>query len=64
VHLVAGTPCVFYDHLWQERDGLRKQILALLELRKRHGIHARWVWVCAEGGREAGPHDWVWSCES
>ncbi|KXZ47781.1 hypothetical protein GPECTOR_33g663 [Gonium pectorale] len=36
-----GTPCVFYDHLYQEENNLRKNILELLSIRKRHGINAR-----------------------
>ncbi|GFR49731.1 hypothetical protein Agub_g11888 [Astrephomene gubernaculifera] len=36
-----GTPCVFYDHLYQEDGGLRRNILDLLSIRKRNGINAR-----------------------
>jgi hypothetical protein len=35
----CGTPCVFYDHLYQQ--GLRTHILELLRIRKKHGIHAK-----------------------
>lgn len=36
-----GTPTVFYDHFYQERDGLRKAIKDLLEVRTRNGINCR-----------------------
>ncbi|KAJ9522476.1 hypothetical protein QJQ45_008233 [Haematococcus lacustris] len=36
-----GTPCVFYDHFYQEKDNLRGLIIKLCELRKRHGLNAR-----------------------
>ncbi|CAD7698103.1 unnamed protein product [Ostreobium quekettii] len=36
-----GTPCVFYDHIWQDADGLRKCIEDLLRIRKRNEIHCR-----------------------
>jgi alpha-amylase len=36
-----GTPTVFYDHFYQEKDGLRKSILELMALRKKHGINCR-----------------------
>ncbi|GLI71249.1 hypothetical protein VaNZ11_016372 [Volvox africanus] len=36
-----GTPCVFYDHFYQEDNGLRKCILELLGVRKRNGLNAR-----------------------
>ncbi|GIM08991.1 hypothetical protein Vretimale_12884 [Volvox reticuliferus] len=36
-----GTPCVFYDHFYQEDNGLRKCILELLGIRKRNGLNAR-----------------------
>ncbi|EFJ47473.1 hypothetical protein VOLCADRAFT_74960 [Volvox carteri f. nagariensis] len=36
-----GTPCVFYDHFYQEDGGLRKCILELLGVRKRNGVNAR-----------------------
>ena len=36
-----GTPTVFYDHFYQEKDGLRKTIIELVSLRKRHGISCR-----------------------
>lgn len=36
-----GTPCVFYDHHWQEQGGLGKSIQELLKLRKKYAIHAR-----------------------
>lgn len=39
----AGTPCVFYDHFYQEQGGLRQNIIQLIKLRKKHGINARWV---------------------
>ena len=39
--LHAGTPCVFYDHFYQEEGGLRKIILELLSVRRRHGLNAR-----------------------
>ena len=37
----CGTPCVFYDHLYQEQGGLRKSILELVGLRRKHGINCR-----------------------
>lgn len=37
----CGTPCVFLDHLYQEDNNLRKNILELLAIRKRNGINAR-----------------------
>jgi len=40
---LAGTPCVFYDHLKDEKNGLRKAILELIQVRKKNGLHARWV---------------------
>ncbi|MEW5307361.1 MAG: hypothetical protein WDW36_009765 [Sanguina aurantia] len=36
-----GTPTVFYDHLWEEKNGLRKAIKELLALRKKHGLNCR-----------------------
>ncbi|KAG2436035.1 hypothetical protein HYH02_011747 [Chlamydomonas schloesseri] len=36
-----GTPCVFYDHFYQEENNLRKAILDLLKVRRRNGINAR-----------------------
>ncbi|KAJ9522786.1 hypothetical protein QJQ45_019818 [Haematococcus lacustris] len=36
-----GTPCVFYDHFYQEKDNLRGLIIKLCELRKRHGLNSR-----------------------
>lgn len=36
-----GTPTVFYDHFYQERDGLRKAIKDLLDIRTRNGINCR-----------------------
>jgi len=36
-----GTPCIFYDHLKTEGNGLRKAILDLINVRKAHGIHVR-----------------------
>lgn len=58
LHARAGTPCVFYDHLRTEGNGLRKAILELMEVRKAHGIHVRCVQqyrgacvhVCRRGG--------------
>lgn len=38
-----GTPTVFYDHFWEEKNGLRKAIKELLALRKKHGLNCRWV---------------------
>ncbi len=32
---------MFWDHLYQDKDGLRKTILQLIEFRKKWGIHAR-----------------------
>lgn len=34
-----GTPCVFYDHQWQE--GLRQTIEKLIKIRKDMGISNR-----------------------
>ncbi|KAG1659688.1 hypothetical protein FOA52_004327 [Chlamydomonas sp. UWO 241] len=36
-----GTPTVFYDHYYQEANGLRKAIMDLMAIRKRHGINCR-----------------------
>ncbi|EFN55550.1 hypothetical protein CHLNCDRAFT_31136 [Chlorella variabilis] len=36
----CGTPCVFYDHFYQEPK-LREHILELLRIRKKHGINAK-----------------------
>jgi len=37
----CGTPCIFYDHFYEEKGGLRKAILDLMALRKRNGINCR-----------------------
>jgi alpha-amylase len=67
----AGTPCVFWDHLFQDKDGLRKSVIGLVELRKKHGINARSkvtirkaaadVYACTIDDKLAmkiGPGDW------
>mmetsp|Transcript_15218 Transcript_15218/g.26374 ORF Transcript_15218/g.26374 Transcript_15218/m.26374 type:complete len:244 (+) Transcript_15218:26-757(+) len=36
-----GTPCVFWDHLYQEKDALRTNVLALVDLRRKHGLTSR-----------------------
>jgi len=36
-----GTPCVFLDHLMAEQGGLRKAILELIQVRKKHQLNAR-----------------------
>lgn len=36
----CGTPCVFYDHFYFD-ETLRKHILELVRIRKKHGIHAK-----------------------
>ena len=40
-HTHTGTPCVFYDHLKTESNGLRKAILELMAVRKSYGINVR-----------------------
>lgn len=35
----CGTPCVFYDHFFD--PNLKKNILELLTVRKKHGINAK-----------------------
>lgn len=62
-HAHAGTPCIFWDHLFPEQGiqagrgnrsldnlkkeralkNLRRAVLDLVALRKRHDIHARWA---------------------
>jgi len=44
-----GTPCVFYDHLYQKCSGAIEQ---LLELRKRNDLHCRSQLVIAEANHE------------
>ena len=34
-----GTPCIFWDHFWQE--GLGDSIRALIKVRKTHNLHCR-----------------------
>lgn len=36
-----GTPCVFYDHFWQQHGQLGNSIQQLLRIRKKCGIHSR-----------------------
>ena len=36
-----GTPCVFYDHYYQDDKGLRESIKKLLKIRRQFGIHSR-----------------------
>mmetsp|Transcript_13195 Transcript_13195/g.27873 ORF Transcript_13195/g.27873 Transcript_13195/m.27873 type:complete len:729 (-) Transcript_13195:1725-3911(-) len=36
-----GTPCVFYDHYYQDEAGLRDAIMKLIRIRKRFGINSR-----------------------
>ncbi|MEW5319277.1 MAG: hypothetical protein WDW38_010440 [Sanguina aurantia] len=36
-----GTPTVFYDHFWEEKNGLSRAVKELVQLRKKHGIHCR-----------------------
>lgn len=36
-----GTPCIFYDHLWEGNNNLRQNIRELLQIRKRNGINCR-----------------------
>ena len=50
IHVATGTPCVFYDHLYTEENGLRKAILELMDLRKKKGLHCRWAWWQSSGG--------------
>lgn len=35
-----GTPCVFYDHFWEE-GLLGASVRKLLKVRRTNGIHAR-----------------------
>jgi len=35
-----GTPCVFFDHFYYD-DTIKQDILKLIEIRKRYGIHAK-----------------------
>lgn len=36
-----GTPCVFYDHYWQQHGQLGNSIQDLLRIRQACGIHTR-----------------------
>lgn len=36
-----GTPCVFYDHLFQWGEPMKKTILQLIDIRRKHAINAR-----------------------
>ncbi|MEW5305901.1 MAG: hypothetical protein WDW36_008413 [Sanguina aurantia] len=36
-----GTPTVFYDHFWEEKNGLSGAVRELVALRRKHGIHCR-----------------------
>ena len=35
-----GTPCVFYDHFW-DQGSLGQAVRKLLKVRRTNGIHAR-----------------------
>lgn len=66
-----GTPCVFYDHLWEKNNDLSSTIAELIQVRKRNGINCRSVLKVAKASSDIygaiidscvavkiGPGDW------
>lgn len=66
-----GTPCVFYDHLWEGNNDLSGTIRELLNIRRRNGINCRSVLKIAKASSDfyaavtdgcvavkIGPGDW------